>query len=243
MHIPGDRHANAPANRRSGQVAAVGLTLLVAAAGGWLACQPGALDCEESDCSDWQRVSAAGGAAAGSGGMAGRGGGTAGMGGSMAGTGGGMAGMGGGGRGGMGGGAPAGPPTAATPVPGCAAYPTLGDMDKLFTKSCAQTNACHGKGAPWTELLANVWMTAPTAKAKLTCGSAPLIDMASPDKSLILLKTKDAMPKCANGSAAGTIMPPLDKDQALPAGAMKVPPLTAAEKTCIENFVKAAAGK
>lgn len=230
MQVPYDRQTNAPKYGRAGRVAGFGLIILAATTGGWLACQPGSLDCLEPECSDW-KPKGTGGAAAGSGGTSG-------------GMGGGMAGMGGGTPGGMGGGMAGPMPTAATPVPGCQAYPTLGDMDKFFMKSCGTSNLCHGKGAVWGELTTNVWMAALNRKAILTCGNAPLIDPVTPANSLIVVKTKDAVPKCPNGNAQiGTAMPPPDASQVVPAGAMKIPPLTPAEKACLDTFARVAAGK
>jgi hypothetical protein len=163
--------------------------------------------------------------------------------------GGGSGGSGGGGAGGNrdGGGTDAGGPnvSASTALADCTEYNTLGKMDEFFGKRCGHETGCHTMAGAtvWSDLkMANVFSRFANTSTKGTCigqTENKMLDMADWQKSMILVKTRDAMPKCKNGTAAGTIMP---APEAMQAASMKQPPLTDAEKKCIENFVRVATG-
>ena len=204
----------APRMRVAGVGTAVGAVVIGSMLG--LGCQPGTLPCDKED---WKTI------CAGDGGVTPANGGSTGSGGSSP-T---------GGSGGGGGGAPdggsSGGVTAATTITGCTAYPTLGDMDKFFGMRCGINASCHGAATFGNFKMANFWMMAMTAKAKVVCPGTPLADPADYTKGAIWLKTQ-ATPMCADGTAAGGPMPMTEagKDPA---------PLTADEKTCLTGFLKA----
>jgi hypothetical protein len=172
------------------------------------------------------------------------------------GTGGGGVGGGGSGGGGTGGGGSGGnrdggamemaaaPVNDDTPVADCADYNTLGKMDTFFAMRCGSDGACHtSPGATaWTDMkMPKVYSRLLNVAPKFACTADKMIDPGDWSKSVLLVKVRDAMPLCKNGSKAGTtVMPP---PLAAQAQAMKQDPLTDAEKTCLENFVRAAAGK
>jgi hypothetical protein len=204
--------------RRHTTVAGVGLVagLLTLATSAWISCSPGALNCD-----DFNNCEPIGGGAAGSGG------------GSTTPP----------PKGGSGGSAPAAAVSATTAIPGCPTYPTLADMDKFIAMRCGgkagMQSACHGTtGAPFGDYSkANAWMWALDKKAVLTCtgDNGKFIDKANPLNSLFWLKVANMMPKCPGGSSANAVMPFQD--------AQMIPALTAAEQTCMKNFVTVAAGK
>jgi hypothetical protein len=203
--------------RRHTTVAGVGLVagLLMLATSAWISCSPGALDCDSFNCDG---TASAGGSTGGGGSAQPP-------------------------KGGSGGSAPAASVSASTAIPGCPTYPTLGDMDKFIAMRCGgkagMQTACHGvTGAPFGDYSkANAWMWALDKKAILTCtgDNAKFIDKANPLNSLFWLKVSSMMPKCPGGSSANAAMPFQD--------AQMIPALTAAEQTCMKNFVTVAAGK
>jgi hypothetical protein len=151
-----------------------------------------------------------------------------------------------GGMGGAGGGGMA--PSADTPVANCMKFTTLGQADGWFQMRCGFNAACHGSGAPWTDMTmqAPLWSKLIDKKPVIACagGNTKLIDKAEWMKSMILVKATQMAPACPSGGMTpGTIMPPPPEMQALPAGTMKAPPLAPDEVTCITEFVKAASGK
>jgi len=153
----------------------------------------------------------------------------------------------GGGAGGAGGSGP--PPTVTenTPVANCSKFTTLGLADAWFTMRCGFNGACHGNGAPWTDMTqAPLWMKLQNKKPIVACsgGSAKLIDTTDWMKSYLFIKTSQMAPACPSGGIApGTIMPPPDAMQALPAGVAHAAPLAADELTCVAQFAQAAAGQ
>jgi hypothetical protein len=217
----------------------VGIAVGFAALGatGSFSCAPGVLPpCEDDnaeypDC--WSPSAGDGGAnPGGSGGNAGSGGG---------GSGGGMA----GGMGGMGGVAAGGgsgkTPTATSAVAPCTKFQTLGEADAWFKMRCGSgKGGCHQAmyRAVWGELeSADIWKRLSNVDAVQSCkgSSKMIVPGADWKKSVLYIKTHEMMPKCPDGKEAGaTIMPP--------PGMADYPALTAEEKTCIENFVKVAAG-
>jgi hypothetical protein len=209
----------------------VGLAVLASAAAAIViaSCKPGTI-CDKPDyeelCANPQLGGTSGSVDSGGGGSGGRGG------------------TGGGGSGGTGGGGSTGTVGPDTPVANCAQYNTLGKMDTFFAMRCGQDGLCHtGGGAnAWSDLkTAPVFMRMLNTAPKFVCKTQKMIDPADWQKSVILLKTQQEMPKCADGTAAGaTTMPPPESAQA--GVAMKQAPLSAAEKTCIENFLRAATG-
>lgn len=149
-------------------------------------------------------------------------------------------GEGGGGGGGGGAGGTSASISADTEVANCSKFSTLGAADAFFGERCGVATACHATGAPWSDFkAANVFMRMLDAKPKVDCTSSKMLDKANWMKSLILAKTSQATPACPSGDSPGTQMPPAEKDQAIQD---KVPALTADEKTCVEEFVKAATG-
>jgi hypothetical protein len=159
-------------------------------------------------------------------------------------------GTGGGGTGGRdGGGMEAMAPAASTPVPDCPTeYNTLGKMDNFFAMRCGHENACHAMtgGNVWSDMkMPNVsgrFFNTPTKNVCLSQAAADRRMLNADDwqAGMMLVKTRDAMPKCKNGMTAGTIMPP---PEAMQAAAMKQPPLTDAEKKCLESWIRVASGK
>jgi hypothetical protein len=207
----------------------VGLVMAAALTAGGLAssgCQPGALpDCDgDEECREkYVRVSASGGSSGsgGSGGGSGSGG-----------TGGGSGG--GGGTGSV-------TVNAMTKVAGCDKFDTLGGADAFFKMRCGSGVGCHQKAYDmvWQDYeTPEVWRRMVNRKAIASCApDGKVIDGSDYAKSVLLIKTNDPMIKCPDGSKAGADpMPP-------PSMAAMYPALTDGEKTCIENFVKAAAGK
>jgi hypothetical protein len=164
------------------------------------------------------------------------------------GSGGGGTGGGGTGGGGSGGGGGTAALSASTAVPECPTeFNTLGKMDNFFAMRCGHEGPCHTSpgSAVWSDLkMPNVYSRMLDAPTKGTCigmSENKIIDKADWQKSLMLVKTRDAMPKCKNGSTAGAVMPlPLAMQSNV---TMKQDPLTDAEKRCLENFVRVAAGK
>jgi len=193
-----------------------------------LSCQPGELPCEDDE---WQELCNSGGSSGNTGGGGGPGG--------MGGTGGGMAGMGGSG----------GAVTRDTIVPNCAEYSTVGAMDGFFEKRCGVNVLCHENAIPWTDLSQeNLWeklmdKSPASACAKDKAGQVlpdKLIDSGSWNKSVLFLKATMEPPACSDsGANAGTIMPPPPAVQASLPEDQRQDPLTADEKTCLENYLKA----
>lgn len=205
-----------------------------------LGCQAGALpDCDTDEECKMMYVKSAGGKG-GAGGMAP----AEGMGGmTPAGMGGKPAGMGGSRSPDMGGGGGV-TLTASTPVKNCAAYPTLGEMDKLFVKSCGVDTFCHLAKIPYGDLkTGDIWNRMKDIKPALACADGKMVDSQNVANSILLVKIKQAVPACPPmaGKDPGTIMPPLMKDQI--ASKTKVMPLTPAEIACFEGFANAVAGK
>jgi hypothetical protein len=164
----------------------------------------------------------------------------------LGGTGGGGTGGGGTGGGGAGGNRDGGgmemaAVNASTPVPDCPEYNTLGGMDEFFGKRCGHETACHtmaGANA-WSDLkMPNIYSRMLNTAPKFACIPDRMLDPADWQKSVLLVKSRDAMPKCKNGSTAGTtaMPPPL----AAQGSTVKQDPLTDAEKKCLENFVRVA---
>ncbi len=139
--------------------------------------------------------------------------------------------------------------SAATVVKKCDTYPTVGDMDRLFAKSCGvgTNSSCHQvKGVYGDFKTADIWKRVKDVKTALTCidgDKAKMVDSQNVANSMLLVKIKQATPVCPTGtgmgkaSEAGNIMPPLPKDQL----GVSVPALTPDELTCIEGFVNAIA--
>ena len=192
----------------------------------WLSCQPGELPCDRSV--EWQAVcdQAAGG-----------------VGGDPGPT----------GAGGAGGAAPASPPpgsggmpTAATVVQNCAQWPTLGDMDRFFANRCGAggTGTCHNMSTAgiWNDMFSkDVWKRLQTEGGKSSCKGAKLINTEKWSESLVLAKVQPGTPVCPPGSMPGAMpgiaMPPqmgFEPKMAL---------LNADEMKCLENYLKAIAGK
>jgi hypothetical protein len=193
---------------------------LLLGAGAFAGCQPGTLPCDSSP--EWETICSGAGGGTGSGGMAGGGGG-------MSGSGGGMAQMGGM----MGMVTP--PPTAATAVANCAAFPNLGEMDKFFAMRCGDDATCH---VPQTAVVwhdfktAEVWKRAVDLKGKTECIGAPMVDKADHTKSVLWAKVQN-QGKCPDGSnVKGMRMP-----QKYPTKPEMF--LTQDEMTCLEGFLKA----
>jgi hypothetical protein len=192
----------------------------------FLSCQPGELPCDRSQ--DWQQLCAQ--AAGGVGGDTPTGG-AGGAGGASTPT-----------------GTPPAPgsPTADTPVKECAKYPTLGAMDQFFAARCGAggTGSCHitGTAAIWNDMFSkDVWRRLQTEPAKSSCkGAAKMINAEKWSESLILAKIQP-MPVCPPGpmagASAGIPMPPQAGFQPL------MEALKPDEVKCIENFLKAIAGK
>jgi hypothetical protein len=87
----------------------------------------------------------------------------------------------------------------------------------------------------------DMWMRLRDVNTKVDCTpGSKLIDSSDWTKSMILIKTQQAMPTCPTGFAPGTVQPPPAELQAID---VKVPPLDATEKQCIVEFIKAAAGR
>jgi hypothetical protein len=234
MQTAANRKSQGPMTNRVNRMVGVGMALGFIALGSVsaISCNPGALpECpQEGD--DRDRIDCWGGGDGGPAGGAGGGG----AGGSTGGSGG-MTAMGGAGGGtGM-------MVSATTAVAGCDKFNTLGGADAFFKMRCGTGTSCHPVGLKdiWQDFeSANAFSRLLNRDAKVTCiaGKGKIIDGTDHTKSILLLKTKDAMPKCADGATAGELMPPQSMS---PMG--MYPALSAAEKTCIENFVKAAAGK
>ena len=209
---------HASQQRTTGVGRAVGALIFGSAL--WLSCQPGELPCDRS--ADWQAVC---GQAAG------------GVGGDPTPA---------GGAGGAGGAAPpaaAGAPSAATTVKDCAMWPTLGDMDRFFASRCGAggTGTCHNMATAgiWNDMFsANVWRRLQTEKGKSSCKGAKLINADKWSESLILAKIQGtpACPPDGTGMA-GIQMPPQMGFEP------KMAVLNADEIKCIENYLKAIAGK
>lgn len=135
----------------------------------------------------------------------------------------------------------AGALSAATPVKGCTAYPTVGDMDKLFVKTCGDDSSCHKAKIPYGDLkTADIWKRMKDVTPALVCTDGKLIDSQKPEASILLMKLKQPVPACppGTGKEAGLTMPPMLKDQLQ---ATKYPALTPDELKCLEGFVAAIA--
>jgi hypothetical protein len=209
----------APRKRVAGIGTAMGAVIFLGSMG--LGCQPGTLPCDKPE---WKSICESdGGGVTSSGGSSGSGGTTGGMGGSSgSGGGSGTPDAGGGGV------------TAATPIMNCSDFKTVGDMDKFFGMRCGEGATCHPTTAAATfgDLKSPDVFKRIVTKSSLTCTGVKLADTSDYTKGLIWAKT-EAMPKCPGGtSAAGAQMP-----------SMPMMPLSATEKTCLENYLKALAGK
>jgi hypothetical protein len=204
-----------------GAVAGLVVSGVLVAMGG---CQPGALPCDKDQ--EWAAIckgdasvipGSGGGSGSGSGGSSGASGG---------------AGNGSGGAAGSGGGV-----TAATALPNCSKYKTLGGMDEFFGMRCAASPACHdgAGGGAWTNLkMADVWMRLKDVKAKFSCRDDMVIDSKTWDKSVVWRKTH--MPvMCAGPNPAMSVMPP-------PAIEPKMPMITTDEENCLKDFLQKIAG-
>jgi hypothetical protein len=75
---------------------------------------------------------------------------------------------------------------------------------------------------------------------KVTCMGSKLIDTSNWMNSMILVKTQQAQPVCPAGSPPGLIQPPPPNVQGIDP---KVPPLSADEKRCVVEYIKAAAAR
>jgi len=140
---------------------------------------------------------------------------------------------------------------AATQVVDCPGYNTLGKMDLFFAMRCGGDALCHSAAIPWTDLKSpDVWRRMLDAWPRAACiGGAPdvrakIIDRANWRNSVLLTKSQDP-PACPSGTLptsgqVGWPMPPSEENQGnlVP----RQPPLTAEERLCIENFVRAATG-
>jgi|GEM_PF-6978264 len=120
-------------------------------------------------------------------------------------------------------------PPADLEVEGCAAHPTIADVESaVIVKTCG-LSGCHSKASTLVSDLktAGIAMRILNAKPKMICQDDKLIDSDAFEKSLILRKLEDA-PKCNNGDDAGEKMPSSGS-------------LSADDKTCLVNYVKAIA--
>lgn len=202
------------------RVAGVGTAIGAVIFGALIAsCAPGKLPCDKDE--QWRMVCDA--EDVGQGGSGGGGGGQGGA----SGMGGGPSGM---------GGAPSGEVTAATEID-CAAYPTVGKMDDFFAMRCGVNATCHQNPVPWSDFKsADVFKRMLDIAPKASCtGGGKLIDKANWANSVVLLKTKTPVMCPPGATTPGTIMPPPN----LPP---MMDPLSPAELTCLENFVKKVAG-
>jgi hypothetical protein len=134
---------------------------------------------------------------------------------------------GGGSQGGSGGG---GTDVLGKSVSNCNDFPTIGDVEtKLIKPKCGDPSGCHGtsgvKFAP--ELKTANAFERLFDKATSACVKDKFIDAGDFAKSGILVKLQD-VPKCGDGTDFGAQMPSGGKTT-----------LTAADKTCLEEYVKA----
>jgi len=115
-------------------------------------------------------------------------------------------------------------------VSNCNDFPTIGDVEtKLIKPKCGDPSGCHGNtGVKFPPELktANAFERL-FDKSPLTCANDKLIDSGDFAKSSMLTKLGDT-PKCTDGSDGGAKMPSNGKTT-----------LTAADKTCLEEYVKA----
>jgi hypothetical protein len=125
-----------------------------------------------------------------------------------------------------------GKPNADTKVEGCGDYKTLGQMDTFFEKKCGSGTACHQANSVFGEFKGNkMWERGQTTKTKFDCMGTLLIDPSDATKGAFFLKINgDA--KC--GGAPLKMPPP---------NATPDQQLSGDEKTCLENYLKAIAGK
>ena len=127
--------------------------------------------------------------------------------------------------------------TSATAID-CAEYPTLSDMDKFFARRCGASadDECHATALPWTDMKSpEVWRRLADRNSMVTCKDAKLIDTKTWSNSVILAKTKTPVACPPGGSNPGLPMPP-------PNMMPMMAPLSAAETTCLENYLKKIAG-
>lgn len=177
---------------------------------------PGKLDCEEVDCGGGTGGDQQGGTGGGNSGGSG-GGGSGGAGGNAGGAGGGNA----------------GGVTAETAIMGCDAANTVGKFETdILVAKCATMTACHKKGTVFGDYSSPEAWKRFIDKPGSSYTKCKLADPADVTKSLLLIKVKEAMPKCA-GEDAGSQMPPAT-------AAVK---LTTAEAACFDGYVKAITGK
>jgi hypothetical protein len=210
------KQAQQQQSKRSFPIVLALVSLLGGAA--WLSCQPGELPCDSTP--EWQAVCKREGGAGGTGG--------------------------GSPMGGAGGMAPV--VNKDTAVMDCAQWKTLGEMDKFFSARCAGDGAatqCHvsANAAAWNDFTAaDIWMRLKDQPPKFACkgGGSKLINTATWADSVILAKAKAGAgtPMCPAGSnTPGLGMPP--QSTFMP----KMDVLSADETKCLENYLKAIAGK
>jgi hypothetical protein len=213
----------APQTRVAGVGTAVGAVILGSVM--WLGCQPGQLPCEKDDWKAICTTTSNMGQGSSSGGTGGSSGGN---------TGGTTGGSTGGSSGGADAGTPpatGGKPTADTKVDGCGNYKTLGEMDTFFEMKCGTGTACHNTGSVFGEFKGNkMWERGTTTKTKFDCKDTLLIDPSEAAKGAFFMKI-NADAKC--GGVPLKMPPPnATADQMI----------SGAEKTCLENYLKAIAG-
>ena len=126
-------------------------------------------------------------------------------------------------------------PPPSTPVADCPAYKTIGEMDAFFAMRCGSNSACHAPPGPFGDFKAAKVYDRTFNKPSIECKNELLIDPVDPMKSVLWLKTQDP-PKCAAGSSIPPRMP-----SKIPG--MDEVPLKPEESTCLQNYLKALAGK
>jgi hypothetical protein len=217
----------APQTRVAGVGTAVGAVILGSVL--WLGCQPGALPCEKDD---WKGVCAGGDALPGAGGSSNTGGSS--NGGNAGGNTGGSSGSTGGASGDAG--MPATGDLGSKAVASCANWKTVKDMDKFFASKCGNMAACHNNAMVFGDYTSADFykkLTDSSFITKFDCIGVPMADMSDPTKGAFWGKIQNPPTCSASGKMPGPAMP-------LAPTAM---PLTADEKTCLENYLKVIAGK
>jgi hypothetical protein len=125
-----------------------------------------------------------------------------------------------------------GPVTAATPIAGCRAYRTVGEMDQFFAARCSGGPACHSHAIPFGDLKSpDVYARVADKPTIVNCTkAAKWADTSNWSKSVLWLKSLD-MPVCPDGTPGGLSMPSEPSTR-----------LDAEELACLEGFLKALSG-
>lgn len=203
----------APGKRVAGKATAVGAVMFFGFVAG---CQPGTLPCDKAE---WKEICALDG---GSGPVTGMGGSNPGTGGTMpAGTGGTMQ---------MG-------DVGARTIENCTKYSTVKAMDSFFLMRCGgEVAQCHQAALFGTEYKSEKVYERIVNQTSTSCPDLTLASKTDYTQGSIWSKTLDP-PVCQGGrnkdKPAGARMP-----SKMPSEMMENP-LTAEEKTCLENYLKA----